>query len=94
MVAKNGIIKPMNRRHRKTLAAMFAKPQSGTIDWADIEALLLAVGAELTEGRGSRVCFAAGDLAVTFHRPHPGKEAKTYQIRDARIFLEMMGVKP
>jgi hypothetical protein len=51
MVAKNGIIKPMNRRHRKTLAAMFAKPQSGTIDWADIEALLLAVGAELIEGR-------------------------------------------
>jgi hypothetical protein len=41
----------MNRRHRKTLAAVFAKPQSGTIDWADIEALLLAVGAELTEGR-------------------------------------------
>ena len=94
MVAKSGIIKFMNSRHRKTLTAIFAKPQSGTIEWANIEALFIAVGAELIEGRGSRVRFVAGDLTVTFHRPHPGKEAKTYQIKDARIFLEMMGVKP
>jgi hypothetical protein len=65
MVAKNGIINRMNSKHRKTLAAIFAKPQSGTIDWA-----------ELIEGRGSRIRFIAGGLATTFHRPHPGKEAK------------------
>ncbi|MDR1871656.1 MAG: type II toxin-antitoxin system HicA family toxin [Deltaproteobacteria bacterium] len=84
----------MNSRHRKTLTAIFAKPQNSPIDWADIEALLIAVGAELIEGRGSRARFVAGDLTITFHRPHPRKEAKAYQIRDARIFLEMMGVKP
>jgi hypothetical protein len=34
----------MNSRHQKTLTAIFAKPQSGTIDWADIEASLIAWG--------------------------------------------------
>ncbi|TAL55894.1 MAG: type II toxin-antitoxin system HicA family toxin [Pandoraea sp.] len=29
-----------------------------------------------------------------FHRPHPAKEAKPYQVRDARQFLENAGVKP
>jgi hypothetical protein len=30
----------------------------------------------------------------TFHRPHPGKEAKQYQVRAARRFLERLGVRP
>jgi hypothetical protein len=29
-----------------------------------------------------------------FHRPHPEKEVKPYQIKDARLFLENAGVKP
>jgi hypothetical protein len=40
----------MNSRHRKTLTAIFAKPQTAPINWDDIEALLLAVGAALIEG--------------------------------------------
>ncbi len=28
---------------------------------------------------------------ITFHRPHPRKEAKPYQVRDARKFLEQIG---
>lgn len=30
----------------------------------------------------------------TFHRPHPTKEAKRYQIRAARAFLQKIGVTP
>jgi hypothetical protein len=30
----------------------------------------------------------------TFHRPHPQKEAKPYQVRDAQAFLEKAGVLP
>jgi len=84
----------MNKRHRKTLAAVFADPVSGTLDWAAIESLLLAAGARLIEGRGSRVRFEKDGEVATFHRPHPGKEAKRYQVRDARDFLERIGVKP
>ncbi len=84
----------MNSRHRKTLAAVFADPVSGTIEWAAIESLLLAGGARLVEGRGSRVRFEKDGLVATFHRPHPAKEAKRYQVRDARDFLERIGVTP
>lgn len=84
----------MNSRHRRTLGAVFADPVSGTIEWAAVEALLLAAGARLVEGRGSRVRFEKDGLVATFHRPHPAKEAKRYQVRDARDFLERIGVTP
>ena len=45
---------PMNSKHHKTLAAVFTDPVSRTIEWAAVESLLLAAGARLIEGRGSR----------------------------------------
>ncbi|WP_244506644.1 hypothetical protein [Phyllobacterium sp. YR620] len=30
----------------------------------------------------------------SFHRPHPTKEAKRYQVRAARAFLERIGIEP
>lgn len=85
---------PMNSKQRNTLAAVFTDPVSGTIEWAAIESLLLAAGARLIEGRGSRVRFEKDGEIATFHRPHPAKEAKRYQVRDARDFLERIGVRP
>lgn len=91
---KHAHIEHMNNTHRKTLAAVFAEPVSGTVEWAAIERLLLAAGARLIEGRGSRVRFEKDGEVATFHRPHPAKEAKRYQVRDARDFLERIGVTP
>lgn len=84
----------MNSKHRKTLAAVFTDPVSGAIEWAAVESLLLAAGARLIEGRGSRVRFEKDGEVATHPRPHPAKEAKRYQVRDARDFLERIGVKP
>jgi hypothetical protein len=84
----------MNSKHRKTLAAIFKEPVSGTIDWADIESLLLAAGCTLIEGNGSRVRFSFANEVESFHRPHPAKEAKRYQVRAARDFLLRIGVRP
>jgi hypothetical protein len=84
----------MNSKHRKTLAAIFKEPVSGTIDWADIEGLLVAVGCTVVEGNGSRVRFSFAADLESFHRPHPAKEAKRYQVRAARDFLLRLGVKP
>ena len=84
----------MNSKHRRTLAAVFTDPTSGTIEWAAIEGLLVAAGARVIEGRGSRVRFVRDGEVATFHRPHPAKEAKRYQVRDARAFLERIGVMP
>lgn len=84
----------MNSKQRKTLAAIFREPVSGTIDWADIESLLIAAGCAIIEGSGSRVRFSFANEVESFHRPHPDKEAKRYQVRAAREFLLRIGVKP
>jgi hypothetical protein len=84
----------MNSKQLRTLGAVFADPVSGTLAWNDIESLLIAAGARVIEGRGSRVRFVWGDEVESFHRPHPAKEAKRYQVRAARDFLERIGVIP
>jgi len=84
----------VNNRHRKTLAAIFSNPTPKIMAWADIEALLLAIGCKIIEGDGSRVRFIRNDVIGYFHRPHPKKEAAPYQIRDAKTFLIKLGVEP
>lgn len=84
----------MNSKHRKTLEAVFTQPAPSGLEWARIEALLTAIGCQTIEGRGSRVRFAKDGMVATFHRPHPDKEAKPYQVRDARDFLQQLGVTP
>lgn len=84
----------MNSKHRRVLNAIFTDPVSASIDWADIENLLIAVGCRTIEGNGSRVRFVFREEVESFHRPHPAKEAKRYQVRDARRFLVRIGVKP
>jgi hypothetical protein len=84
----------MNSKHRRTLAAVFREPVSGSIDWTAIESLLLAIGCSAVEGSGSRVKFSKDGVVASFHRPHPEKEAKRYQVRDAREFLDKLGVRP
>lgn len=85
---------PMHGRHVKTLAAIFADPVSGTIGWLAIENLLIAIGCARIEGRGSRVRFVRDGVVASFHRPHPAKEAKQYQVRDVREFLTGIGIRP
>lgn len=84
----------MNSKHRKTLEAVFGKPTPTSLDWACIEVLFVAAGAQTIEGDGSRVRFVLNNVVGTFHRPHPSKEAKPYQVKDARHFLEHAGVTP
>lgn len=84
----------MNSRQKKTLAAVFADPVSPSISWASIESLLVAVGCEIIEGSGSRVRFVKDTMIESFHRPHPAKEAKKYQVLAARSYLTRLGVEP
>jgi len=84
----------VNRAQRKTLEALFSEPINGALEWRRIEALLMAVGCSRTEGSGSSVTFEFKGAKVHFHRPHPGKEALRYRVRDARAFLQTIGVEP
>lgn len=84
----------VNKKHRKTLTAIFTKPTKANVKFSDIESLFVSLGGEVIEGKGSRLSVEINDEFVHFHRPHPGKEAKKYQVENAREFLIRIGVKP
>ena len=82
----------MNAKHRRTFEAIFARPVPSDIRWADIESLLVALGAERSEGRGSRVPFLLAGAEAVFHRPHPKPETDKGAVVSVRKFLETAGV--
>jgi hypothetical protein len=84
----------VDKKHRKTLEAIFEKPERANIPWRDIETLFIALGAEISEGSGSRVRVALKDVRAVFHRPHPRKETNKGAVKSVRRFLEAAGVKP
>ncbi|HXW53399.1 MAG TPA: type II toxin-antitoxin system HicA family toxin [Myxococcota bacterium] len=81
------------QKHQKTLHAIFEKPVRADVPWKDIESLLKAVGAEISEGKGSRVRIALNGVRAVFHRPHPQKETDRGALVSMRRFLEAAGVK-
>ena len=82
----------MNKKHQKTLQAIFSVPTRASIDFSDIEKMLIALGAETLEGSGSRLSFELNEQKLFVHRPHPAKEAKKYQVELFREFLRAAGV--
>ena len=90
----HGYYPHMNKSHRKTLYDIFSQPVPTTLEWRRIESLFVSLGAQTIEGSGSRVRFDLNGIVAAFHRPHPAKEAKPYQVRDAKTFLENAGIKP
>lgn len=81
----------MSAKHRKTLAAIFTRPTSASIVFADIEALIKVLGGSVSEREGSRIKIELKGEQWRCRRPHPGKEAK---VEEAREFLERAGVLP
>jgi hypothetical protein len=84
----------MNRKHRRTLEALFEDSVRSNIAWRDIEAMLKALGAEISERAGSRICVVLNEIRAVFHRPHPRKEASKAAVVDVREFLTKAGVGP
>jgi hypothetical protein len=84
----------VNKSHERTLEGIFADPVRANLNWHDVESLLVALGAELEEGRGSRVRVELNDVVAVFHRPHPRKEASKPAVRDVRALLIAAGIRP
>ncbi|WP_250435800.1 type II toxin-antitoxin system HicA family toxin [Caballeronia sp. ATUFL_F2_KS9A] len=83
----------MKSKHARTLAAINTKPTSGSIVFSDIESLVVALGGSIHEGAGSRIAFELNGSRRYHHRPHPGKEAKRYQVEDLRDWFKELGIK-
>jgi HicA toxin of bacterial toxin-antitoxin, len=84
----------VNRRHRRTLDQIFAEPTPANIRWDAIEALMEALGAQISEGAGSRIRIALSGVRAVFHRPHPSPETTRGWLRAVRDFLTAAGVNP
>jgi len=83
----------LSKKHQTTLDRIFANPVRSDVVWKDIESLLKALGAEITEGSGSRVRIALNGIRAVFHRPHPQKETDKGALKSMRRFLTEAGVK-
>lgn len=84
----------LSSKHRKTLQAVFEDPVRSNVAWADVEKLFGALGAEVSEGRGSRVRVYLSGVRAVFHRPHPQKEIDKGALRSVRRFLVEAGFEP
>lgn len=84
----------MKAKHRRVLEAIFAIPTRGGIVFSDIEALIIALGGDIREGAGSRIVFELKENRQYLHRPHPGKEAKKYQVEELREWFRQLEVIP
>jgi hypothetical protein len=84
----------MKRKHRKTLEFIFSRPASGSIKWDDIEAMFVALGAEVSERKGSRVAVFLFNEVKVFHRPHPTPDTDKGAVASIRKWLESHGVTP
>lgn len=84
----------MRGKHGRTLQAVFADPVRANVAWSDVEALFAAAGAEISEGRGSRVRVSLNGVDAVFHRPHPAKETDRGALKSVRRFLQEAGVRP
>ena len=84
----------MNTKQRKCLERIFQLPTRADVPWQEIESLFRALGAEVTEGSGSRVCVVLNGMRSVFHRPHPGRIAGRLMVDGVRDFLIGAGVEP
>jgi hypothetical protein len=84
----------MKTKHQKTLKSIFENPVKANIAWKDIELMLKACGAEISEGQGSRARIFLNGVRAVFHRPHPQKETNKGSVKSMRRFLKEAGVKP
>ncbi|MGO4881564.1 MAG: type II toxin-antitoxin system HicA family toxin [Bryobacteraceae bacterium] len=78
-------------KHQRIIVAILEK--RANIAWSDIEAMLLYYGAEISEGRGSRVRIALNGVRAVFHRPHPRKETDPGAVASMRRFLVEAGIR-
>ena len=84
----------MNKKQRQTLKAVFSLPVRSDIKWTTIENLFKALGAEVSQGKGSRIRVSLNGVKAVFHEPHPEKETDKGAVKAVKEFLVNAEIKP
>jgi hypothetical protein len=82
----------MNHKHRKTLHALFAHPESANISRRSVEAVLGELGGEIEQRHGGRWGVRLKKHFVEF--PHSDHSLPLEQVRKMRKFLTEAGIDP
>lgn len=82
----------MNHKHRKTLHALFAHPEPANLAPADVEHVLVDLGAELKERNGAKFSVTLNGRTANFH--HASHSLPKDEVRALRKYLEAAGVDP
>lgn len=82
----------MNKKHLKTWGKLWHDSVLSGIAWSDIEAMLIAFGAEISEGNGSRVRIKLNGVRAVFHRPYPENTTDKGAVKSMRRFLQAAGI--
>lgn len=83
----------LNNKQHKTLELIFTDPIPANILWNDIESLFVALGANVSQGKGSRVRVKLNEVKAVFHEPHPEKETDKGAVKSVREFLVKAGIE-
>jgi hypothetical protein len=78
----------MNKKNQRTLEKIVERPERSDVLWKDIEALVISLGGEVSEGRGSRVRIYLNGVRAVFHRPHPKRVTDKGAVSSMRRFLK------
>ena len=84
----------LNNKQQKTLELIFTDPIPANILWNNIESLFVALGADVSQGKGSRVRVKLNEIKAVFHEPHPEKETDKGAVKSVREFLIKAGIEP
>jgi HicA toxin of bacterial toxin-antitoxin, len=84
----------LSNSNKRVIEAIFENPVRTDVRWSDVETLLRALGAEVSQGSGSRVRVRLGERRMVFHTPHPQPVLVRDALRSVRRFLIEAGVSP
>lgn len=82
----------VNSKQTKTLRAIFTDPIPADIAWRDVVSLFEALGATVSQGKGSRIRVVLYDQRAVFHEPHPERVTDKGAVKSVREFLLNAGI--
>jgi hypothetical protein len=85
----------MNNSQHNTLIKIFQDPVPADILWKDIESLLMATAAKISEGKGSRIRVKSiGVPPAVFQRPYLRPETDKGAVKSVRRLLKDADIVP
>lgn len=77
----------MSKKHKRLLHQILFEPPGANVQWKDLEALLLHLGADIEAGHGARFKLSLNGQETSIHRPHQANSCNKRDIHLLRDFL-------